>query len=160
MMLFREPARKKQALSAEDCIGVLKSQKRGVLCVNGDGGYPYAVPLNYRYCAEDGKLYFHGGKTGHKIDAMQRDARVSFCVTDEGTPDPENWWLTFRSVIVFGRIEWAESYEETVRISREICKSFPCSEAYIADEISRYGKATLCFVLTPEHITGKRVTER
>ncbi|MBQ3940185.1 MAG: pyridoxamine 5'-phosphate oxidase family protein [Oscillospiraceae bacterium] len=158
--MFRELNRKKQALSGENCIEVLRTQKRGVLCVNGDDGYPYAVPMNHWYCPSDGKIYFHGGKTGHKIDAMRRDAKVSFCVTDGGTPDPENWWLIFRSVIVFGRIEWIDSYEETLRISREICRNFPCDAAYIEHEIQVSGRGTLCFALVPEHISGKRVTER
>ena len=70
--MFREMLRKKQELSKEECIEILKKEKRGVLSVLGDEGYPYGMPINHYYDEESGKLYFHGGKKGHKIDAMKR----------------------------------------------------------------------------------------
>ena len=47
--MFREVARVKQALDRETCIRILKEEKRGVLAVQGDDGYPYAMPLNHWY---------------------------------------------------------------------------------------------------------------
>ena len=47
--MFRELTRKKQALSIEECKEILKQEVRGVLAVNGDDGYPYALPINYYY---------------------------------------------------------------------------------------------------------------
>ncbi len=82
--MFREMLRKKQALSEEECITVLKSQKRGVLAVLGDEDYPYALPINHYYNDEDGHIYFHGAKFGHRVDAVKRHDKVSFCVYDEG----------------------------------------------------------------------------
>lgn len=38
--MFREVTRMKQSLSAERIAEILISEKRGVLSVNGDGGYP------------------------------------------------------------------------------------------------------------------------
>ena len=81
--MFREMLRKKQQLSQEECIEILKKQLRGVLSVIGDDEYPYGMPMNHFYCEEDGKIYFHGSKMGHKIDAMKRHNKVSFCVYDE-----------------------------------------------------------------------------
>ena len=80
MIMFREMMRKKQELTQEECISLLKSEMRGVLSVLGDDDYPYGMPLTHYYCEEDGKLYFHGGKKGHKIDAMKRHSKASFCV--------------------------------------------------------------------------------
>ena len=71
--MFRDIARKKQKLSSDDCIGLLKNEKRGVLSVIGDDGYPYGLPINHYYDAEDGKLYFHSGKTGHKAGPKGND---------------------------------------------------------------------------------------
>ena len=82
--MFRELNRKKQQLSNEECVEILKAELRGVLSLNGDDGYPYGLPLNHFYNEDDGKLYFHSGKTGYKIDAMQRDNKASFCVYDKG----------------------------------------------------------------------------
>ena len=116
--MFREVARKKQSLPKEECIEVLKNELRGVLSVIGDDGYPYGMPLNHYYCEEDGKIYFHGGKSGHKIDAIERCNKASFCVYDSGFRNPGEWALNIRSVIVFGRIKIVEDQEKLLEISR------------------------------------------
>ena len=74
----------KQQISEEECIRILSSEKRGVLSMMGEDGYPYGIPLNHWYNPEDGKLYFHGAKTGHKIDAIKANDKVSYCVYDAG----------------------------------------------------------------------------
>lgn len=158
--MFRDLVRKKQALSSEECIEILKREPRGVLAVQGDDGYPYAMPMDHWYCEEDGRLYFHGGKFGHKIDAIKACDKVSYCVMDSGTPVEGTWWLQFRSVIAFGRVEFVEDYDRAMEISREICYKFTHDETYISDEIRTSGPGTLVFSLAPEHITGKIVTER
>ena len=45
--MFRDLARKKQKLTDEECKEILNQELRGVLAVNGDDGYPYALPINY-----------------------------------------------------------------------------------------------------------------
>ena len=158
--MFRDLVRKKQALPMEDCLALLKSERRGVLAVLGDDGYPYAVPMDHWYCEQDGKIYFHGGKSGHKIDAMRACGKVSYCVMDSGTPVADAWWVKVRSVVVFGRVEFVEDHDRAMEISRQLSYQFTRDEAYIADEIRTSGPGTLVFSLTPEHITGKTVTER
>ena len=44
---FRPMRRFRQALSEEECKSLLKTEKRGTLAVIGDGGYPYALPINF-----------------------------------------------------------------------------------------------------------------
>ena len=157
--MFRELTRKKQKLSDEECIAILKDAKRGVLSVNGENGYPYGMPMNHYYDEDRGMIYFHGGKFGHKIDAMKADPRVSFCVMDEGTPVDEEWYLDFRSVIVFGDVVFVEDHEEAMEISHKLCHKFPCSEEYIAEEIRKSGPGTLCFGIRIKNMQGKIVHE-
>lgn len=157
--MFREMMRIKQQLPESECIEILKNEKRGVLSVLGDDGYPYGMPMNHYYCEEDGKLYFHGGKKGHKIDAIRRNDKASFCVFDQGSRQEGEWFLRVRSVIVFGRIEIVEDQDRTTRISRLLSNKFTSDEKYIAEEIERSGQNTLLFALVPEHITGKLVKE-
>ena len=114
--MFRPMVRFKQQISEEECIRVLKEQKRGVLSMIGDDGYPYGVPINHWYCEEDGKLYFHGGLKGHRIDAIERCDKVSFCVYDEGYKKDGEWALNVNSVIVFGRIAKVTDREKMIRI--------------------------------------------
>ena len=157
--MFRTMIREKQQLPREECIELLKTEKRGVLSVLGDDGWPYGMPLNHYYNEADGKLYFHSGRLGYKIDALRANDRVCFCVLDEGRREEGEWALRFRSVIVFGRVEFVEDRELIYDVSAKLSRKFTDDEAYIADEIRRSGPATCMFTLTPEHITGKRVKE-
>ena len=157
--MFRELVRKKQQISQEECIQILKNEKRGVLSVHGDNGYPYGMPLNHYYCEEDGKLYFHSGMTGHKIDALRQTSKVSYCSYDEGYRKEGEWALNIRSVILFGRIEFLEDREKIYEISRKLSYKFTDDTAYIEREIEHSGPRTLMFALTIEHMTGKLVNE-
>ncbi len=157
--MFREMLRIRQQLTREECIDILKQEPRGVLSVLGDDGYPYGMPMNHFYCEEDGKLYFHGGKTGHKIDAITRHSKASFCVYDQGTRQEGEWFLRIRSVIVFGKTEIVEDRTKTYEISRLLSYKFTNDEKYIENEIVHSGPGTLLFALVPEHMTGKLVKE-
>ncbi len=157
--MFREMLRKKQQLPEEECIEILKNELRGVLSVIGDDDYPYGMPINHFYCEEDGKIYFHSGRKGHKIDAMKRHDKASFCVYDQGFRRKGEWALNIRSVIVFGRIEFIEDREKIYEIARHLSHKFTDDEEYIEREIVRSGPGTLMFALVPEHMTGKLVNE-
>ena len=158
--MFRELQRIKQKLGRDECLAVLKGAKRGVLSVIGDDGWPYGLPINHYYDEETGKLYFHSGKTGHKIDAMRACEKASFCAMDEGVRMEGEWWLTFRSVVVFGRVSFVEDCGEAIDVSRKLSYRFTDDAAYIEREIIQSGPAVLVFSLTPEHMTGKLVREK
>ena len=157
--MFREMLRRKQQLTQEECIEILKHELRGVLSVLGDDGYPYGMPLNHYYCEEDGKLYFHGGKLGHKIDALRQNNKASFCVYDQGVRQEGEWFLRIRSVIVFGTVDFITDPEKIADISRRLSHKFTQDEQYIENEIRRVGPGTLLLALTPAHMTGKLVKE-
>ena len=157
--MFREVTRIRQALTREECIEILKSEPRGVLSVLGDDDYPYGMPLNHFYCEEDGRIYFHGGRTGHKVDAIRRHDKASFCVYDRGFRNPGEWALNFRSVIVFGKVVIIEDMDKIIEISKLLSYKFTNDEEYIQHEIKNAGPRTFMFALEPEHITGKRVKE-
>ena len=157
--MFREITRKKQALPMEKIIEILDTEKRGVLSVLGDDGYPYGVPMNYWYNKENGYLYFHSGKKGHKVEALAANNKVSFCVYDSGYKNEGEWALNISSVIVFGRVHVVENHEDAMRICKEMSLKYTADLAYIEEEIQKFGDATLCYELRPEHMTGKIVNE-
>ena len=158
--MFRKLTRIKQELSLSDCKEVLRSALRGVLAVNGDDGYPYALPLNHYYDEESNSLYFHSGKTGYKIDCIDRSDKACFTVTDAGKRREGEWWLTFKSVVAFGRIERIEDATEIERISRALSHKFTRDEAYIDREIEKYAPATLLLALRIKDMQGKFVREK
>ena len=158
-MEFRDVVRKKNALSVDECVSILKSELRGVLSVIGDGGYPYGMPLNHYYDERDGRLYFHSGPTGHKIDAICACDKASYCVYDSGFRREGEWALNIKSVIVFGRVRIVEDREKAIDVCRRLSYKFTSDEKYIADEIAGHGARVLVFELIPEHMTGKIVNE-
>lgn len=157
--MFRELIRKNKQLSTEDCIHVLKTETRGVLSVTGDGGYPYGTPMNHWYNEEDGRIYFHCGNAGHRLDALRRDGRVSFCVYDKGVRKENDWALVVKSVIVFGTVEILDDHDTIVDITTKLSHKFTQDDTYIRKEIEQHAHRTLLLRLMPEHICGKLVTE-
>lgn len=157
--MFREVARKKQVLTSDQIIGILKAEKRGVLSVQGDNGYPYGLPMNFWYNEENGYIYFHSGKKGHKTDALSDDNKVSFCVYDEGYRKDGEWSLNISSVIVFGRMNIVKDSEKANQIYRSMSLKYTSDIEYIDSEIRKFAKDTVCYELQPEHITGKIVNE-
>ena len=157
--MFRELIRKNRQISIEECITLLKNETRGVLSVLGDDDYPYGMPMNHWYHEEDGKIYFHCGKVGHRLDALKRHDKVSFCVFDRGYRNEGEWAYNVKRVIVFGKIEIVADLSRIAEITRKLCCKFTDDEQYIEREIASSAHKTLLLVLTPEHICGKLVNE-
>ena len=157
--MFREMRRKKQRLSAEACEAILAEGTSGVLAVDGDGGYPYAVPLSYVY--QDGKLFFHCAKSGHKLDAVRRNPRASFCVIGQDRVVPEEYTSYFRSVIVFGTIRVLEEEREIRTAVRSLAVKYAPEDSEENRELAIQNEySALCMLeLTAEHITGKEAIE-
>jgi len=157
--MFRELIRKHLEMPMEECIELLKNERRSVLSVIGDDGYPYGTPMNHFYNEDDGCIYFHCGKVGHRLDALRACPKASLSVTDAGTAEEGNWALRVKSVIVFGRVEIIDDQALIADIVRRLCYKFTSDEEYINGEFLRSAKATLLLKLVPEHICGKRVQE-
>ena len=158
--MFRPMRRFKQQVSQEKCVEILKNEWRGVLAVLGDDGYPYTIPLDFFYDEGDGKIYFHGAKEGHKLDAIEKCDKVSFCVMDSGFKKEGDWASNITSVVVFGRLKKVEDAEKT---KEKVCKIglkyHPTPEA-VEIEWENAKNRVLCLELTIEHMTGKLVNEK
>ena len=159
--MFREKRRIKQQIPVEECVQILKEQPRGVLSVLGDGDYPYGIPLDHWYCEENGKLYFHCAKTGHKLDAVQKHDKVSYCVMDEGFRKEGDWALNIRSVVIFGRMRVVGDTEDELKrkIATGLCRKFTEDEAFLQNELIHALPRAAFLELTSEHMTGKLVKE-
>ena len=114
--MFRQMRRKRQQLAEVESIAILQKATSGTLALLGDDDYPYAVPISYVY--HEGKLYFHSALEGHKIDAIRKCDKASFCVIEQDNVQPENYTTFFRSVIAFGRIHIIEDAQEKLEIAR------------------------------------------
>ena len=156
--MFRQMRRIKQQFSNEECIEILKNEKRGVLSLLGDDGYPYGIPLSHFYDERDGKIYFHGAKEGHKIDAIKNCSKASFCVYDKGYANEGEWALNFKCVIAFGKISFISDIKKANEICAKLVEKFT-GQKPLDSEIQEPVSRVLCFEFTIEHMTGKRVKE-
>ena len=154
--MFREMRRKRQALTQDQCQAILEQGSCGVLALSGDNGYPYAVPLSYLY--HQGKLYFHCAKSGHKLDALRREPKASFCVVAQDQVAPLEYTTLYRSVIVFGRLrELEDDKEKRAAIEALALKYAPQDTPAHREEAIQRDWGPLCVLeLTPEHISGKQ----
>lgn len=157
VIMFRKMRRAKQELSKEECIDILTNEPRGVLALLGDYDYTYALPMSHVYV--DGKIYFHGAKTGHKSDAVKKHEKVSYCVMDKGVLNDDGWSYTFRSVIVFGKIKTLADKDEKIdRLTYLGDKFFPTHEETVK-EINRLIDKTEVFEISIDYMSGKIVEE-
>ena len=157
--MFRELSRKNKELTKEKCVEILKNEKRGVLSVIGDEGYPYGMPMNHFYNEADNCIYFHCGETGHRLDSLRNNNKVSFCTYTEGYKNQDEWALNIESVIVFGKIAIIDDIKVIIDITKKLSRKFTDDEEYIRKEIKSFADKTLLLKLTPEHMCGKKITE-
>jgi nitroimidazol reductase NimA-like FMN-containing flavoprotein (pyridoxamine 5'-phosphate oxidase superfamily) len=150
--------RNRQQLSSEECERILGRCTSGVLALTGDGGYPYAVPLSYVYA--DGAIIFHSAVEGHKVDAIRRDNRCSFCVIEQDEIKPAEFTTYFRSVIVFGRIHILEDTDEKLQALRLLGRRYsPNDEPGLQHEIDKSLDHVLLLRLDIKHLSGKQAIE-
>lgn len=151
--MFRNMRRKDKSLSQEQAFDILTSGEEGVLATVGEDGYPYAVPLNY--AVHRGDIYFHSALSGHKIDNMAYNPKVSFCVTADTGIIAEEFSTRYRSVVVFGRAQEVMGDEKILGlralIKRLAGDHLAAGETYIRQAAEK----TRVFKIIVEHISGK-----
>lgn len=149
--------RGKQLLAKEDTVAVIDRCTNGILACLGDEGYPYAVPVSYVYFND--KIYFHSAKTGHKIDAINKNPKVSFSVIGDDTIVSEKYTTYFRSVIIFGKARIVEG-EERLEAFKALVEKYSGDQP----EEAKHKEITECMqtyiiAIDVEHITGKEAIE-
>ena len=159
-MEFREMRRFKQQLSKEECFEILKSAPRGVIAMNGENGYPYAVTINQYFDEIDGRIYFHGALQGLKVDLLGKDNKVCFTTTDKGHIEEGDWAKTFKSVVCLGRVEEVNDKEKIYYQLRRLAEGFYPSPESIEKEIESAGSRVKMYVISIDHMTGKLVHEK
>ena len=158
MSEFRAMRRKRQQLSEEESVAILKKATAGTLALLGDNDYPYAVPLSYVY--HEGRIYFHSALAGHKVDAIRKCDKASFCVIEQDDVQPEKYTTFFRSVIVFGRIHIIEDEHEKLETARMLGNRYnPNHDEALQKEIEGGLSRMLMIRFDIEHLTGKEAIE-
>ena len=157
--MFREMRRKRQLLTDSECEDILNNGTSGVLAVSGDNGYPYTVPLSYVY--DNNRIYFHSANEGHKIDAVKRNPKASFCIICQDIVVPQKYTTYFKSVTVFGEINILDNNKDKMEaITKLAAKYAPLeSESSRLAEIEHGWKNFCILCLSIKHISGKKAKE-
>jgi uncharacterized protein len=84
-----------------------------------ENNHPYVVPMNFGYCK--GIFYLHSSKIGKKMDILKVHGKVCLSLST----DHELRWqseevacsysMKYRSVLVYGRVEFIEEPEEKIK---------------------------------------------
>lgn len=152
--MFREMRLKKRQISEEAAEELLKCASHGVLAVAGDEGYPYAVPVSFVY--QDGKIYIHSALGGHKVDAVNQNGKVSFCVVERDDVVPDKLTTRYASAVAFGTARVLTDTAECETAARLLAKKYGChDEAIIEQELKRYAGKFCVLEISVEHLTGK-----
>ena len=158
--MFRPMRRKQKEIAISEAKKLLMTERRGVLAVNGDDGYPYAIPVNYIYDKKEEKIYFHGAKAGHKVDALKKNDKVCFTVYGNERVEEGDWAPYLQSTVVFGRCHLIENAAVTEEKVRAVAGKYYPNEEEIEVEMQKSGKAVQLYEITIEHISGKQIQEK
>lgn len=155
--MFRQMRLKEEnQLPREDAVKILESNSHGVLALDGDDGYPYAVPVSYAY--EDGKIYFHGAaEGGHKLDSITRNSKVSFCVVEKDEILAADFNTLFLSAIAFGRARILDDDGEKQQALERILAKYSADYMESGRDYIKASWNDVCAVeITVEHLTAKK----
>lgn len=151
--MFRAMRRIDRQASTEKTIEILEKCEYGVLSTVNPAGYSYGVPLSYFY--KDGSIYFHCANTGYKLDNIDANNKVSFCVVGQKKSLPEKFTTSYESVVVFGQATIVEGQEKEDALLGLIYKYAPDHLEKGKEYIQKSKDRTTVIKITIEHMTGK-----
>ena len=154
--MLPEMRRKTQQLPQTEAEEILRAGTSGVLALAGDEGYPYALPISYVFHA--GRLYFHCAPAGHKLDAIARCPKASFCVIAQDDVVPERYTTRYRSAIAFGSIRRLVEEQEMVRALDALGRKY-APDLDPSAEIAKSLHRVCVLEMTIDHLTGKEGIE-
>lgn len=98
--MFKQMRRKERQIEIIEAEEILKNGEYGVLSTNGENGYSYGTPLSYVYF--NNSVYFHCALEGQKLENINYNNKVSFCVVGKTCVIPEKFSTKYESTILFG----------------------------------------------------------
>lgn len=153
--MFRKMRRQEKEIENKEIEEILNKGEYGIFATIGENGYPYSVPLNYVYFEDC--IYFHSAKSGHKIDNIKNNDKVSFCVVGDTEVLPSEFNTKYESVIVFGSaigIDGKEKEKALLKIIEKYSLEF-LEEGKLY--ISKAKDATSVVKISIDHMTGKAI---
>lgn len=151
--MFKDIKRRKKELSKENTLEVLKNGREGILSTISENGYPYGIAVNYVY--HNNYIYFHCSNSGHKLQNIAKNNKVSFFVNSDVTILPKDFTTHYKSVVIFGHASIVNDKEKRDAI---IAIGEKYSHPHMKEGLKYIDKAFNAFTVVKieiDHITGK-----
>lgn len=142
-----------RAIPDSEAAGLLLAGEYGILSTVSADGQPYGVPVSYAYTGEI--IYFHCALEGHKLDNLNNNNRVSFCVVGKTQVLPDKFATRYESVIVFGRAAEVTGDEKQAGLIELLKKYSPDFVAKGLRYIDGDGDQARVYKISVEAMTGK-----
>ena len=146
--------RKDRLLDAPAARALLEEGEYGVLSTCGSDGQPYGVPVNY--VLMDGDIVIHSATTGHKLENIAENPKVSFTVVGKTELLPEKFATCYESVIVFGTAAIVDAPDLKRTALRALVAKYAAEHATAGDAyIEKLLEKTRVIRVSVDSITGK-----
>jgi len=150
---MKEIRRKDRAIDQAEAKHLLATCEYGILSTADGTNQPYGIPVNYVY--QNDSIYFHCAKSGHKLDNIEDNPTVSFCVVGKTKVLSSEFATEYESAVAFGiasEIHGTEQNDALVAILEKY------SPEYITQGmryIEKNDNATTVIKIDINHMTGK-----
>ena len=145
--------RKDRMLTKSESLSILEKGEYGILSTVSSNNVPYGVPLNY--CIMDDCIYFHCAIEGIKIENIENNPNVSFCVVGRAKVLPERFASLYKSCIVSGLASEAFGREKLTALGKLIHKYSKNHMPEGLEYIEKLKDKTRVFKVAFENISGK-----
>lgn len=127
------------------------------LGMSDQDGLPYVLPFNFGYDGE--YIWLHSGPTGKKMEILKNrpDVCLAFSTDHELYHQHEqvacSYGMKYKSVLVFGKVEWIEPAEKKIEGLNIIMKNYANREfSYSKPSVDNVA----VFRVKPENMTAKK----
>ncbi len=120
--------RQKNLENKEEILEIIKKCQVCTVSMVDSDGMPYLVPMNFGF--EEDVVYLHSAKEGKKIDILKRNPAVCINFTTDHELRYQNedvacsWSMKYRSVLIYGKVEFIEGTEEKILHLNKIMKNY------------------------------------
>jgi uncharacterized protein len=152
--MFREIRLKDRVINNEKAIEIITKGSFGVLATIGKDGYPYGVPLNYTYF--DNCICFHCAQKGHKLENIEFNNKVSFCVVTKSGVLANEFDTDYESAIAFGKAIVVTDHSEKKDILLSVLNKYSADYLIAGNNyMKKNWDETKVIKIVIEHLTGK-----
>ena len=150
---MKEMRRKDREIDQAEAKNLLATCEYGILSTADGNNQPYGIPVNYVY--QNDSIYFHCAKSGHKLDNIKNNPKVSFCVVGKTKVLSSEFATEYESAVAFGvasEVQGSERNDALLSILEKYSPEFITEGKHY---IEQKDKATTVIKIVINHMTGK-----